>query len=303
MEKERQSQGILAMKTVGDRIFDVINCIVLTILALVMLYPLLYVVFCSFSDADQLTAHTGLLFWPVGYSLKAYESVLSNYYILTGYRNTVFILLLGVPTNLILTTLGAFVLSRRELEFRRPFMLLIMFTMYFSGGMIPSYFNVKDLGLMNTYWALILPGAISTVNLIIMRTSFESIPPSLEESARIDGAGDFTVLTRIVLPLSKAVVAVMVLYYGVGHWNSWFSAAIYLNRREMFPLQLILREILVEDNVSNMMSTTDSNDGFLNLKETIKYATTVVATVPILCVYPFIQKYFVKGVMIGAVKG
>ena len=303
MEKERQSQGILAMKTVGDRIFDVINCIVLTILALVMLYPLLYVVFCSFSDADQLTAHTGLLFWPVGYSLKAYESVLSNYYILTGYRNTVFILLLGVPTNLILTTLGAFVLSRRELEFRRPFMLLIMFTMYFSGGMIPSYFNVKDLGLMNTYWALILPGAISTVNLIIMRTSFESIPPSLEESARIDGAGDFTVLTRIVLPLSKAVVAVMVLYYGVGHWNSWFSAAIYLNRREMFPLQLILREILVEDNVSNMMSTTDSNDGFLNLKETIKYATTVVATVPILCVYPFIQKYFVIGVMIGAVKG
>lgn len=291
------------MKTVGDRIFDVINCIVLTILALVMLYPLLYVVFCSFSDADQLTAHTGLLFWPVGYSLKAYESVLSNYYILTGYRNTVFILLLGVPTNLILTTLGAFVLSRRELEFRRPFMLLIMFTMYFSGGMIPSYFNVKDLGLMNTYWALILPGASSTVNLIIMRTSFESIPPSLEESARIDGAGDFTVLTRIVLPLSKAVVAVMVLYYGVGHWNSWFSAAIYLNRREMFPLQLILREILVEDNVSNMMSTTDSNDGFLNLKETIKYATTVVATVPILCVYPFIQKYFVKGVMIGAVKG
>ena len=181
MEKERQSQGILAMKTVGDRIFDVINCIVLTILALVMLYPLLYVVFCSFSDADQLTAHTGLLFWPVGYSLKAYESVLSNYYILTGYRNTVFILLLGVPTNLILTTLGAFVLSRRELEFRRPFMLLIMFTMYFSGGMIPSYFNVKDLGLMNTYWALVLPGAISTVNLIIMRTSFESIPPSLEE--------------------------------------------------------------------------------------------------------------------------
>ena len=303
MEKERQSQGILAMKTVGDRIFDVINCIVLTILALVMLYPLLYVVFCSFSDADQLTAHTGLLFWPVGYSLKAYESVLSNYYILTGYRNTVFILLLGVPTNLILTTLGAFVLSRRELEFRRPFMLLIMFTMYFSGGMIPSYFNVKDLGLMNTYWALVLPGAISTVNLIIMRTSFESIPPSLEESARIDGAGDFTVLTRIVLPLSKAVVAVMVLYYGVGHWNSWFSTAIYLNRREMFPLQLILREILVEDNVSNMMSTTDSNDGFLNLKETIKYATTVVATVPILCVYPFIQKYFVKGVMIGAVKG
>lgn len=303
MQKNKQMQGVLAMRSTGDRIFDAINCGVLAILAVIMLYPLLYVLFSSLSDADRLTAHTGLLFWPEGYSIKAYEAVLSNYYIITGYRNTLLILLLGVPTNLILTTLGAFVLSRKELEFRRPFMLFIMFTMYFSGGMIPSYFNVKDLGLMNTYWALILPGAISTINLIIMRTSFEAIPPSLEESARIDGAGDVTVLTRIVLPLSKAVIAVMVLYYGVGHWNSWFSAAIYLNRRELFPLQLILREILVEDNVSNMMSATDSNDGFLNLRETIKYATTIVATLPILCIYPFIQKYFVKGVMIGAVKG
>jgi len=222
---------------------------------------------------------------------------------MTGYVNTLTIVVSGVAVNLFLTMLGAFVLSRRDLYMRRPFMLMILMTMYFSGGIVPSYFNIRDLNLMDTIWALILPGAVNTTNLIILRTAFEAIPPSLEESAKIDGAGDFTVFWTITLPLSKAALAVMVLYYGVGHWNSWFNASIYLKTRAKYPLQLILREILVEDQVGTMMSAMDANEGFLNLKETIKYATVIVATLPILCIYPLIQKYFTKGVMIGAIKG
>ena len=302
MEKERQSQGILAMKTVGDRIFDVINCIVLTILALVMLYPLLYVVFCSFSDADQLTAHTGLLFWPVGYSLKAYESVLSNYYILTGYRNTVFILLLGVPTNLILTTLGAFVLSRRELEFRRPFMLLIMFTMYFSGGMIPGYLNIKSLGLLDTFWVLVFPTVLSTYNMILMKSFFQSMPRELEESAYVDGANDLVVLIKIVLPLSKAMLATIALFYAVSRWNGFMDAILYINDESMYTIQLRLRQLIQSSQVSSMMEEIPEMKEDL-IAETIKAACMVFSMIPVMIIYPWLQKYFVKGVMIGSVKG
>jgi len=289
--------------SIGSIVFDILNYCLMLLLCIIMLYPVLYVVFASFSNPDKFVAHTGVLLAPVGFTLKAYENVLSNPYIISGYKNTIIIVVVGVSINLFMTALGAYTLSRPKLEFRRPIMLIIMFTMYFSGGMIPAYFNVQELGLMDTIWALILPGAISTMNLIIMRTSFESIPASLEESARIDGANEFIILWRIIIPLSRAVFAVMALYYGVGHWNSWFSASIYIKDRSRYPLQLILREILVKDQATEMMSTSDVNDQFINLRETIKYATIVVATVPILCVYPFIQKYFTKGVMIGAIKG
>lgn len=289
--------------TPGEIVFDIFNHTLMILLCIIMIYPLLYVVFASVSNPDLFVAHTGVLLAPTGFTWKAYESVLSNPYILSGYKITIFVVVAGVLVNLFMTALGAYALSRPTLAFRRPLMLLIMFTMYFSGGMIPSYFNVQDLGLMDSLWALILPGAISTMNLIIMRTSFEAIPQSLEESARIDGANEFVILFRIIIPLSKAVFAVMVLYYGVGHWNSWFSASLYIKERSRFPLQLILREILVKEQANDMMSTSDLNDQFINLKETIKYATVMVATIPILCVYPFIQKYFNKGVMIGAVKG
>jgi putative aldouronate transport system permease protein len=292
----------LIRKSGAEHVFEIINVIFMIILCIIMIYPLLYVVFASFSNPDRFVAHTGILLAPTGFTLQAYHNVLSNPYILSGYLNTAFIVLVGVIVNLFMTSLGAYALSRPQLAFRRPIMLAIMFTMYFSGGMIPSYFNVQDLGLMDSLWALILPGAINTMNLVIMRTAFEAIPASLEESARIDGANEWVILWRIMLPLTKATLAVMVLYYGVGHWNSWFNASLYIKERSRYPLQLILREILVRDQASDMMSISESSGEFINLRETIKYATVIVATVPVLCIYPFIQKYFTKGVMIGAVK-
>lgn len=198
-----------------------------------------------------------------------------------------------------MTALAAYGLSRKGVLLSNGIMFLITFTMFFGGGLIPSYLLIKDLGLINSRWALLLPGMIGTTNLIIMRTSFKAIPVSLEESARLDGANDFVILFRIIIPLSMPVIAVMTLYYGVGHWNSWFNAMIYLQDRNLFPLQLILREILI-DNSTDVIEL-ESNDSE-PIAETIKYATIMVATIPILFIYPFIQKYFVKGVMIGAIK-
>lgn len=185
---------------------------------------------------------------------------------------------------------------------KNPIMFLIVFTMFFNGGLIPTYLLVNNLGLLDSRWALIIPSAMSAYNLIIMRTSFQGIPVSLEESAKLDGANDFTVLFRIVLPLSMPVVAVMILFYGVGHWNSWFNALIYLRTRDLYPLQLILREILITNSTDSMMTGVGGADK-MPIGETIKYATIIVATIPILLLYPFLQKYFVKGVMIGAIKG
>jgi putative aldouronate transport system permease protein len=243
-----------------------------------------------------------LLLSPLGFNVDGYISVFKNPNIITGYRNTILYVVVGTSINLFMTSLGAYVLSRKGVMLRDPMMMLIVFTMFFSGGLIPNYLLVKNLGMYNTMWALLIPGAISTYNLIIMRTSFAAIPISLEESARIDGANDFTILFRIVLPLSKAVLSVMVLFYAVAHWNSWFSAMIYLQKRDMFPLQLFLREILVNSSTDSMITGSGGSDKEA-ISEIIKYCTIVVATVPIIVVYPFLQKYFVKGVMIGAVKG
>jgi putative aldouronate transport system permease protein len=289
-------------KSLGDRIFDCFNALFMIMIMIVTIYPLLYVAFASLSDGVQLMAHVGALYKPLGLTLTAYKAVFSNIYILTGYRNTLFIVAAGLVVNLALTSLGAYALSRKSLKFRKPIMLFIIFTMYFSGGLIPGYLLVKGIGLYNSLWALIFPGAISTFNLILMRTAFQAIPASLEESAKIDGAGDFTVLFRIIIPLSLPTIAVMTLYYGVGHWNAWFSAMIYLRDKVKYPLQLILREILIQNETTNMMGDIDTTDQG-NVAETIKYATIIVATLPILCIYPFLQKYFVKGTMIGAIKG
>jgi putative aldouronate transport system permease protein len=201
-----------------------------------------------------------------------------------------------------MTSFGAYALSRQHVMWKNPVMFLIVFTMFFSGGLIPTYLLIQDLGMLNTRWALIIPSAMSAYNLIIMRTSFQSVPVSLEESAKLDGASDFTVLFRVILPLSMPVVAVMILFYGVAHWNSWFSALIYLRKRELYPLQLILREILITSSTESMMTSVGGADK-TPIGETIKYATIIVATGPILLLYPFLQKYFVKGVMIGAIKG
>ena len=284
----------------GERMFDIVNIILLVALVFVIVMPVWHVVCYSFSDANRVMATNGLLLLPEGFSLESYQAVARNPNIFTGYRNTIFIVIVGTLLSLLLTLMGAYVLSRKGFLWNRLLSLMVVFTMYFSGGMIPFYLTVRTVGLDGSIWSLIIPSAISTYNMIIMRTAMASVPASMEESATIDGAGHFRILFSIMIPLTKATLAVVALYYAVSNWNAWFNAMLFLRDKSLYPLQLILREILVQ-NDTTMMSAGMGEDQFL-IGETIKYATIVVATVPILCVYPFLQKYFVKGVMIGAVK-
>ncbi|KGP83155.1 MULTISPECIES: carbohydrate ABC transporter permease [unclassified Paenibacillus] len=288
--------------SLGERLFRVCNTLFLSALMIVTMYPILYVAFASFSEPALMMGHKGILWKPLGFSLETYGAVFSNPMILLGYRNTLFIVIVGVALNLLLTSFAAYALSRKTLQYRKQLTLFIVFTMFFSGGLIPFYLLVRGLGITDTLWALILPTAISAFNLIIMRTSFEAVPDALEESAKIDGANDFSILFRIFLPLCKPVLAVVGLYYGVSHWNSWFNAMIFLQDRSLYPLQLILREILIIGE-ANSMAEGASQDEIIILGETLKYATIMVATLPIFLVYPFLQKYFVKGALIGAIKG
>lgn len=288
----------------GEKIFNIFNIFIMLLVMIVTLYPLLHVLFASFSDGSQLMAHQGILLHPLGFSIAAYGLVFRNPMILRGYINTLIIVTGGVTVNIIFTAVAAYFVSRKNVMWSKTLMILIIITMYFNGGLIPNYLNIKQLGLYDTLWALILPGAISTFNMIIMRTAFLEVPDSLEESARIDGANHFVILFRILIPLTMPTVAVLILYYAVGHWNAWFNAMIYLKTRTNFPLQLILREILINNDSTSMVAGASGDAGDkLAISETIRYATVIVATLPILCVYPFLQKYFVKGVMIGAVKG
>jgi len=289
-------------ETKGEKAFSIINVTILFLITIVMVYPCLHVLFASLSDANKIMEYSGFLIKPLGFTFAAYKEVFQNRLLLSGYMNTLINLICSIVINMVLTTFGAYALSRKELMLRRPIMLAIIFTMFFSGGLIPNYILVKALGMTNTRWALFVPTAVSAYNLIIMRTSFESIPESLIECAKLDGAGDFTILWHIVIPVSKSVVAVMFLFYAVSQWNSWFPAFIYLKDRGLWPLQLVLREIVISNNLDDMLTGVDSAERAA-VGETVKYATIVVATVPILFVYPFLQKYFVKGIMIGAVKG
>lgn len=283
----------------GDKVFISIVYILMGVMAIACLYPMWHVVMASFSDPIELMRHTGVILKPLGHSLEGYRVVLQNPNIPRSYLNTILYVMAGTVINMFLTTLGAYALSRKGFMFKRTLTLLIVFTMYFNAGLIPNFLLVKGLGMYDSVWALLLPGAVSTWNLIVMKTSFASVPISLEESARLDGANDFVILWKIFLPLSKATVAVMILFYAVGHWSSWFNAMIYLQDREKFPLQLIMREILISNSTSgNSMADTDA----MFLQEVVKYATIVVSTVPILFIYPFAQKYFMKGVMMGSVK-
>ncbi len=286
------------MKKTRTGIFDIVNLVILLAVALVTLYPFLYVIFASVSDPVELMSNASLLFMPQGFSLEAYVKVFQNPSIYRGYMNTIFYVTVGTALNVLATCMAAYVLSRKQFMLRRFFTMMFIFTMYFSGGLIPGYLLIKDLGLINSRLALIVPTAISTFNLMIMITGFEGIPQSLEESARIDGAGDWVILFRIIMPLAKPTIMVILLYYAVGHWNSWFNAMIYLRDSEKMPLQIFLRDILTRSQLGAMAGQTDMED----VGMTIKYATIIVSTAPILCIYPFIQKHFVKGVMIGAVK-
>ncbi|WP_248924369.1 carbohydrate ABC transporter permease [Paenibacillus hamazuiensis] len=290
-------------RSVGEIVFDTANAIILCALTVATLYPFLYVAFASVSSPTELSGHHGLLLAPIGIQWEAYKLVLQNPLILSGYKNTLIYVSVGTTLNVIVTALMAYALSRKGVLLRNHIMMFIVFTMFFGGGLIPTYLLVKGMGMLNSIGAMVLPGLIGTMNLIIMRTYFQGIPEALEESARLDGAGDWVILFRIILPLSMPVISVMILYYGVGHWNAWFNASIYLNKSELFPLQLVLRNILIANSTDDMMVTLGVNQKGQDMSEVIKYTTIMVATVPVLIVYPFLQKYFAKGVMIGAIKG
>lgn len=291
-------------KSIGSRIFDLFNYLFMLGVIVVTVYPMFYVLVCSLSDSSSLIGTRGLILFPKGFNIAAYAAVFGNPNIFSGYRVTLFVVVVGTVLSVAATAIGAFLITRKSFRIRKVLSYMMVFTMYFSGGMIPKYLMVyKWLHLGDSVWALILPVMISTYNLLIMKANFAALPDSLEEAAKIDGANDILILFRIILPLSMPVIAVMFLYYGVGYWNSWFTAMMYLRTRAKFPLQLILREILLSNDVTSMdTGGASAGDRYL-IGESLKYATIVVATVPILCLYPFIQKYFVKGIMIGAVKG
>jgi putative aldouronate transport system permease protein len=289
-------------KKFSDFAFDAIIYIIITIICLICLYPMLYVFFASISDGSRLYRHVGPIYYPLGFSLQGYRIVLSNPGVWSGYKNTIFYVIGGTAFSMLMTTLGAYVLSRKGYKLKKFFMLFIVFTMYFNGGMIPTFLLVRSLGLLNSRLAIMIVGSVGTWNMIIMRTAFQSIPRSLEESAIIDGANDFAILTKIILPTSKATLAVITLFYAVGQWNSWFNPMIYLQSRDKYPLQLLLREILIMGSKVEGGAEVQSGIGINYLGETIKYTTIIVSTLPILFVYPFAQKYFVKGIMMGSLK-
>jgi putative aldouronate transport system permease protein len=287
----------------GERFFNFLNVSVLTFLLFATLYPFLYVVFASMSDAGLLLKHRGLLLKPLDPNIETYRIVFRNPILFSSYLNTIIYVVCGTTLSLLLTVFGAYALSRKNVLLRTPIMFFIVFTMWFSGGMIPLFLLVRNLHLLNNRLALLLPNAISTYNLIVTLTYFKSIPDSIEESAKIDGASDYTIMFRIIVPLAIPVIAVITLFYSVNIWNAWFHAMIFLNKRELFPVQLILREILILNDATGVMGGAVAQGDQIQIAETIKYATAVVATLPILMVYPFVQRYFVKGIMIGAIKG
>jgi len=285
----------------GYKVFTIFNTLLMLAIAFVTAYPIWYVIVASFSDPGALYKHEGILGWALKpYTTQAYDLVFSNQQIYSGFVNTLFILVVGVCVNILFTTLGALFMSVKGPMTSNAFAFMVIFTMYFSGGLVPTYLNIRDLGLINSLWSLIIPVAINTSNLIIMKSAFVSIPASLTESALLDGANYWQVLSRILIPLSKATIAVLVLYYGVAHWNSWFNASIYLRDVDKYPLQLVMRNIL--DALKTGAASGDM-DGAAETAQLMKYALIVVVSMPIMMIYPFIQKYFVKGVMVGAVKG
>lgn len=287
-----------------DNIFDAINTILLVFIVIIILYPLIFVVSASFSN-PLLVMQGKIRLLPKELTTIGYERIFANEDIMTGYRNTLIYTVVGTLLNLVMTIAGAYPLSKKKFYGRNLIMGMFTFTMLFSGGLIPTYLVIKQLNLINNFWVMILPGAVSVYNMVIMRTFFQTtIPTEIEEAAAIDGSSNIQTLIKIVLPLSVPIISVMVIFYGVGHWNAYFNALIYISERSKFPLQLILREILIQNQMDDMMNIdTESIAQQQLMAETIKYAVIIVASVPVLLLYPILQKHFVKGVMIGAVKG
>lgn len=289
--------------TPADRRFYLVVTVLLVLLVAVVVYPIVLVIASSFSSPAAVYAGRVFL-WPVEPSLEGYGAVFKNKQILSGFANTMFYTLGGTIINLFMTTLAAYPLSRRTLPYRKSIMMLFIFTMFFSGGMIPNYILLMNLRMLNTRWALLIPGAISVYNMILMRTFFENIPVELYEAASIDGCTDIRYLLTVMLPLSKPIIAVLALYYAVNHWNAYFNAMMYLTDQKLVPLQLVLRDILISNTINlNEIMDEETMRARQGLSELMKYAIIVVSSVPVMIIYPFIQKYFVKGVMIGSIKG
>ena len=286
-----------------DKIFYTVINVIMVLLILIVVIPILNVIANSFSDGNAVASGKVTLF-PVDFSLEGYKTTFENSDIWLGYINTIIYTLVGTLFNLVLTLIAAWPLARRDMPGRNIVMMYFAFTMLFNGGMIPTYLNIKNLGLINSRWCLIVIGGISVYNMIITRTFFQTtIPKDLIEAAQLDGCSEFRFFFTIVLPLSKAVLAVIALYYAVYHWNAYFEAFLYLTKKDLYPLQLILRQILLENTISSEAIMEADMAVNYNQVETMKYAVILVACVPIWCVYPFVQKYFVQGVMIGAIKG
>ena len=288
----------------SDKIFYIIITIILTLFFIIVLYPCIYVISASFSSGDAVQAGKVVL-WPVDLSIEGYKTVLNTSDVWIGFRNSLFYTIVGTSINIVMTVITAYSLARPDVPGRNGIMLLFTFTMFFNGGMIPTYMVIRSLGMLDTIWCLIIPGAIGAYNLIVARTFIQNtIPLELLEAAKIDGCSDIKYMLKVVIPLSKAVIAVLVLFYGVGHWNSYFNAMIYLHTPDLYPLTLFLREILLMEQIDpSTISDPELQAQMAKAAGVIKYALIVVSMVPVMLIYPFIQKYFVKGVMIGSIKG
>ena len=298
-EKSIRNKSIKA----GDKVFDIVNTLLLVFMFLIILYPLYYVVIASFSDPDLVL--TGKIFLlPKGFQLDSYKKVFSNSEVMNGYMHTIMYAAVGTCINLAVTLTAGYALSRPDLRGRKGFTLFFVFTMFFGGGTVPTYMLVRNLHLINTFWAMVIPNAMSVWNLILCRNFFESnIPKELLEVSQIDGCRNDYFFFRIVLPLSKALIAVMVLFYAVGHWNSYMQPLLYLSDRSRYPLQLVLKNILISSQPDASLAGMTDRAEMYKQTEMLKYALVVVSSVPMIVLYPFVQKYFVQGVMVGSVKG
>ena len=298
---KRVSRGIRPER--GDRVFMAFVYVLLAVTVLIILYPLIFVLSASISDPSAV--YSGKVwFLPVGIQWRGYTEVFSSKWVFVGYRNSLIYLVLGTMLNLVVTFTGAYALSRKDI-FGRGFLTgIIVFTMWFNGGMIPTFLQVKKLGLVDSFWSMIIIGAVNAYNFIICRSFIQnSIPEELQEAGRIDGCNDFALCARIVLPLSGPIIAVLTLYYGLEHWNGYFNAMLYLNNRDLQPLQIFLREILLQDQVLDLSMDLESLQEIEMLKRVMKYSLIIVASLPMLIIYPFLQRFFSQGVMIGAIKG
>lgn len=291
----------MSKKSKQYNIFQFFNVIILLIIVAFTLYPFIYVVAQSFSAEKYIVAGQVNLF-PKGFNINTYKVIMGEKYFWIGYKNTIIYTVSATIISLLMSTMFAYPLSKKRLIWKKPLLLFAVFTMFFDGGLIPNYLLIRNLGMRNTIWSIIVPGAISTYNMIIMRSFFEGIPDELEEAASVDGSSTFRTLFTIILPLSMPIIASMTLFYAVGNWNSWFGPFLYFDNKDQFPIALYLRNIIAGAQQSSVSSGSDT-DALTQIGATIKSATIVLTVLPILCIYPFIQKYFVTGVMIGSVKG